>query len=104
MAVDQQTDTAGCPSGNVAGLKGAAMKRLILLLMLLVGAFAAGCEEERALSPSGGRGLADTQAERHRRIETILDMDARMLQDDVDMFWLFDRNLRLTQWHVLDNE
>ncbi|MBS3820552.1 MAG: hypothetical protein GVY16_00945 [Planctomycetes bacterium] len=80
------------------------MKRLILILMVLLGAVAAGCEEERALSPSGGRGLADTQADRHRRIETIFDMDTRMLQDDLDTFWLLDKNLRLTQWYVLDNE
>jgi hypothetical protein len=82
-------------------LKGAAMKRLILLMMLFVGALAAGCETERALSPSGGRGLADTQQERLQRVRSIQDVHMRMLTDDWDMIWLFDRNVRLSEWHVI---
>lgn len=80
------------------------MKRLIILLILCVGAFSAGCESERALSPSGGRGLTDTQRERHRRVLTILDMQSRMLQDDWDRVWLFDHPTRLTEWYVFANE
>ncbi len=80
------------------------MKRLICLMILIVAAMTIGCESERRLSPSGGRGLTDTQHERHRRAFHIVDLQNRMLQDDWDMVWLFDRSTRLTEWHVYINE
>lgn len=80
------------------------MKKLLIMAVLLTGAFAIGCKEEAALSVSGGRGVAYTQEERIRRIEMIADIQERMIQDDWDMIWLMDRSSALSEWHVYASE
>lgn len=75
------------------------MKKAVLLLILFMVAFVAGCDDE-ALSPSGGHGLVDTKQERRRRIATIMDMNDRSLQDDFDEIWFFDDNLKFSPWEI----
>lgn len=75
-----------------AGGKVCIMKRLLVLLVVLVGACLAGC------------GLVDSQQERKRRYKTITQLQGRMIIDDWDYFWLADRPSYLTSWHVRGNE
>ena len=64
------------------------MKRLCLLLVLCVAVFAIGC------------GVVDTYAERERRYDHMIDHAAREMVDDWDLFWLADRPLYLSYWHL----
>jgi len=68
------------------------MKRMALLLVLLVSSCLAGC------------GLVHTRQERHRRFKTISALQARMIVDDWDYFWMVDRPSYLTQWHISATE
>ena len=66
------------------------MKKLsiLLALCLLAGSVLAGC------------GVADSYDERSRRISQINSVSWRELVDDTDTFMLWDRNTRLTKYHV----
>lgn len=75
-----------------AGGKVCIMKRLLVLLVVLVGTCLAGC------------GLVDSHQERKRRYKTITQLQSRMIIDDWDYFWLADRPSYLTTWHVRGNE
>ena len=67
------------------------MMRRICLLIVLCACFTAllaGCS-----------GVADSGAERYSRAKQINDLQMRMLVDDWDYFWLYDRNTYLTKYH-----
>ncbi|MDY6912848.1 MAG: hypothetical protein SVT52_00080 [Planctomycetota bacterium] len=64
------------------------MKTLLMVIVLAVGSLlVAGCT------------LMDTAEQRNRRVGQTADFQNRMLVEDWDYFWLFERNSRLTQWH-----
>ena len=64
------------------------MKRLLALLILTAATFLAGC------------GVTYTYRERERRFRHTNDIQARMLIDDFDSFWLYDRPSYLSYWYV----
>ncbi len=68
------------------------MKKLFLLLILVVGPVLAGC--------SNNSGMVDSPAERNRRLSAVTDISERQFVDDWDEFWLYDQNIKLTEWHV----
>jgi len=47
----------------------------------------------------GGCGLTDSTQQRHRRMLQITNLQSRMLMDDWDYVWLYDRNSWLTEYH-----
>jgi outer membrane lipoprotein-sorting protein len=63
------------------------MKKLALLLIVVVGLFVVGC------TPT------ETAAQRNRRIAGITDINARMMVEDWDHIWLYERSSSLTEWH-----
>ncbi len=63
-------------------------KLLILLVLVLVGYVAAGCT------------MTETAAQRRRRISQITDLQLRMLVEDWDYLWLYERNSGATPWHT----
>ncbi len=67
------------------------MKILTLILIICLAGMFAGCSVGSVM---------DTEAQRDRRIEQITDLQMRMLVDDWDYFWLYERNSMLTQWHT----
>ena len=69
------------------------MKKAVLLLILFMVAFVAGCDEQSALTLSDGNGMVDTKQQRRRRIATIMDMHDRGILDDIDEAFFFDNNL-----------
>jgi hypothetical protein len=68
------------------------MKKFFLILLLVIGPVLAGC--------SNNTGMVADSEERNRRLSAVHDIDERQLVDDWDEFWLFDQNLKLTDWHV----
>lgn len=68
------------------------MKKFFLILLLVIGPVLAGC--------GNNSGMVASPEERNRRLSAIYDTDERQLVDDWDEFWLFDQNLKLTEWHV----
>lgn len=68
------------------------MKKFFLLLLLMFATVFAGC--------SNNSGMVDSAAERNRRLSAIVDTDERQFVDDWDEFWLFDQNIKLSEWHV----
>ncbi len=48
----------------------------------------------------GGCGMVDTAQERWYRTKHIYELQARMLVDDWDKFWMHERSSRLTQWQT----
>jgi hypothetical protein len=68
------------------------MKRFFLILLLVLGPVLAGC--------SNNAGMVNSPEERNRRLSAIYDTNERQFVDDWDEFWLFDQNLKLTQWQV----
>jgi hypothetical protein len=78
------------------------MKKLVLLMVVFVAvsALAAGCDDETALSLSDGNGMVDTKQQRRRRVAMIMDMNDRMIQDDIEETWFFDANSKLMPWEV----
>jgi len=68
------------------------MKRLAVLVVLLVAACLAGC------------GLVHTHEERKRRYKSITKLNARMIMDDWDYFWLAERPSYLTYWNARGTE
>lgn len=65
-------------------------KLLILLVIMMAGSFLF----------SGCSGLTDSRAERSRRIQQITELQMKMLVDDWDYLWLYERSTRNTQWHT----
>jgi hypothetical protein len=64
------------------------MPRLLIAAIILVATFFAGCT------------MVETADQRNRRVSHIMDMDSRMLVQDLDTILLLDRNTRLTRWHA----
>lgn len=64
------------------------MKKLLLLLVLSLMSFAAGCT------------LTENTTEAHRRRVHILDIQSKMFVEDVENFLLMDRSSNLTQWNA----
>jgi hypothetical protein len=87
-------------------------KLLILALLVLPAAFLVGCEDEDAMSAGSQelqdpartgsldasltRGVLDDTGERQDRLHYINTLQGRMLVDDWDALWLYDRSTRLT--------
>jgi len=65
------------------------MKRLLVWLLLAV----------VFLSGLGCATVTESTGDRTRRISQISDLQMRMLVEDWDYFWLFERNSTLTSWH-----
>ena len=66
------------------------MKRLVLLafvMVILASILITGCT------------VVENKETRHRRGKLITDLQFRMLVEDWDYFWLYERNSALTQWH-----
>ncbi|MBI5724317.1 MAG: hypothetical protein HZA50_10200 [Planctomycetes bacterium] len=68
------------------------MKNLILTLALCMAGLLGGC------------GLVDTYQQRERRYAVVTDQDFRQMIDDWDCLWLYDRNMRLTEYHPRSTE
>ncbi len=65
------------------------MKRLLIVFVLILGTFAmTGCT------------VTETARERDRRIGEITDLQLRMLVEDWDYLWLYERNAATTQWDL----
>ncbi|HUS48076.1 MAG TPA: hypothetical protein VM098_08150 [Phycisphaerae bacterium] len=66
------------------------MKKTLLLLtvLILVTTIMSGCD-----------GMVDTSQDRMRRIRNINELQTRMIVDDWDYIWLYERNTYLSQWY-----
>jgi len=64
------------------------MKRLLILLVVCLANLLAGCS-----------GVVDTYAERKLRYKHTNDFQTRMIVDDWDYVWLYDRSSNMTYWH-----
>ncbi len=65
------------------------MKRLLVLIVLLAGCFLT----------SGCATLVENPQARKRRLSQITELQMKMLVEDWDYFWLYERNAGTTQWH-----
>jgi hypothetical protein len=63
------------------------MKTFLLLLALLAGSMVVGC------TPT------ETVDERNHRINTVMEMNLREMNEDFDRIWLLERNERDNQWN-----
>ena len=68
------------------------MRSLLVFLILLAAVVLSGC------------GVVHTYAERERRFRTTTELQARMIVDDFDSIWLYDRPSYLTYWYVREAE
>jgi hypothetical protein len=75
------------------------MKKIAFLLILFTVTFLVGCDEDK-LSVSRGDGMVENRHARRRRLAACNDYYNRQLQDDWDLFWLYDSNSMLTEWTV----
>jgi hypothetical protein len=66
------------------------MRKSVLFGLLITMLLVVGC----------GPGVVRTRAERVNAYRHSVDMDLRQLADDWDMFWLMDREYRLTRWQL----
>ena len=66
------------------------MRKSVLFGLLVTMLLLAGC----------GSGVVRTPAERVNAYRESINMDFRQLADDWDMFWLIDREYRLTRWQL----
>ena len=64
------------------------MKKLLILLFVCLANLLVGCE-----------GMVDTYPERKLRYKQINDLQTRMLVDDWDYVWLYNRSSNMTFWH-----
>ena len=64
------------------------MKKLLIVLVLLLGCFMGGCD-----------GVMYNRRGRSFRNSMIVNHQSRVLVDDIDYFWLFERNTRFSEWH-----
>lgn len=69
------------------------MKKILIVLMLLVGSSLVGCV-------GAVRGVGETQQERSLRTRLIAKQQMRMLVDDWDYLWLVDKPSSLTAYRV----
>ena len=67
------------------------MKKALLLLavMIFITSLMTGCH-----------GMTDSYRERTQRYKQINDLQTRMLVDDWDYFWLYERNTYLSEYTV----
>ena len=63
------------------------MKKLLMAIALLGIVMTVGCT------------TFETANQHNQRLWMQKDVQCRELVEDFDMFWLFDRNSKLTQWH-----
>ena len=63
------------------------MKKFFLLLVLMAGSMVVGC------TPT------ETVAERNHRINRVMEMDLREMNEDWDRIWLLERNEGDNQWN-----
>ena len=75
------------------------MKKIALILVLFAVSFMVGCDDE-ALSLSDGDGMMESREDRQMLQAAINDLNARQIQDDCDLFWLYDSNCKLTEWQI----
>ena len=68
------------------------MKKLLSLSILCLAMFFTG-----ALA---GCTVTETQAQRNTRLKSITDLQMRMLVEDWDYLWLYERSSGMTQWHT----
>ena len=66
----------------------------------LLGFAGFGCLLAAVVALVGGCAMTQSAAQRAHQREVALDYDARQLVEDIDAFLLFERNSRLTRWHV----
>ncbi|HDZ22703.1 hypothetical protein LCGC14_0644630 [marine sediment metagenome] len=73
------------------------MKRLCMFGVLLA-CFLLGCEapSEKMLQANLSNGLVDESDERSRRLSHISNLNTRMLVDDWDFVWMYERTSSLT--------
>jgi len=53
-----------------------------------------------SLGTLAGCTMTQSKSQRAHQREVVLDYDARQLVEDVDLLLLFERNSRLTRWHI----
>jgi len=73
------------------------MKRLLVLTVLLaiaLGMFMTGCSSKQPLT------VAETASEVKRRDARITNLQLRMLLEDWDYIWLYDRSAQTSRWHT----
>jgi hypothetical protein len=78
-------------------------KILTILLLVFLADLMIGCSKEDPLNPGAigaGEGVVESRAERRRRVTAISNLHERMIQDDLDEFWLFDTNSRLSRYDI----
>jgi uncharacterized protein YcfL len=63
------------------------MMKKLLMAMILLSIVLVGCT------------TAEDPIQHGQRLWLQEDVQARQMVEDFDMFWLFDRASRLTQWH-----
>ena len=81
--------------------------RWLLIVCLLVPVVLAGCATN---SPHGVpaswlyphvklRTAGEARDDHHYRVARILNLDSRLLADDLDLLFMTDRSTRLSRWH-----
>ena len=84
------------------------MKKLLLLLVLAFIGCIIGCHQSSdeahaegyLLRATGDNGLMDSTIQRQRRIDAINNLNKRMLIDDWDAVWNYERTSRLTYYQA----
>jgi len=78
------------------------MKTFFMVLVLVLSGLVAGCQQQNgsSLAATGTQGLLDSTDQRNRRHANIDNVNTRMLVDDWDMFWLYERSSSLTPYIV----
>ncbi len=64
-------------------------KKMVLLLLVIV-----------LVGPILGCGVGTTQADNKRAFNRVVGYDARMMVDDLALFWQTDRPLRPSRWVI----
>ena len=64
------------------------MKKLLAMLIICLVTLLAGCT------------IAETSEQRNRRLTHITNRQMRMLIEDWDYVWLYDRSTKLSPWHA----
>ncbi|MHC4562747.1 MAG: hypothetical protein ACYS8X_08265 [Planctomycetota bacterium] len=75
------------------------MKKLVILLALTMGSLLVGCKRD-PMDATLRNGLVDSEAQRDRRVRNITNLQTRMLVDDWDAFWSYERSSGLTPYIV----
>ena len=69
-------------------------RAMILLVLVAVGLASLGCKSGDRLT------VTETVGEVKRRDAQITNVQLRMLLEDWDYFWLYDRSSRMSPWHT----